>query len=418
MSLEYLPTKKKILFVINTMGRAGAEMALIALLRELSQEREASCGENYELYCYVLMGQGELIDRLPPCVHLLNRDYKDTSVLEKSGKRDMYRAIIKAMCRRGTVFFCLPGICAALLDMIKKRRIWPDKLLWRVLSDGGDRFEEEFDLAVAFLEGGSAYYVADHVRAKKKAAFIHIDYNMAGYTRRLDHDCYLKYDAVFPISGEVKQSFLQVYPECADRTAVFHNIIDREQICSMAKAPGGFSDAYDGIRILTVGRLTWQKSYPTAIEAMRLLKQENVRARWYVLGDGPERRDLECRIEEAGLQEDFILVGAVDNPYPYYAKTDIYVHATRFEGKSIAIQEAQILGCAIIASDSSGNREQIVPDVDGILCRLDAAAVRDAVLTLIGDEEKRKRLGQAAEEKMKEYGNDLSLLEKLMAEEG
>lgn len=418
MSLEYLPTKKKILFVINTMGRAGAEMALIALLRELSREREASCGENYELYCYVLMGQGELIDRLPPHVYLLNRDYKDTSVLEKSGKRDMYRTIIKAMLRRGTVFFCLPGILAALIGMIKKRRIWPDKLLWRVISDGGDRFEEEFDLAVAFLEGGSAYYVADHVRAKKKAAFIHIDYAMAGYTRRLDHDCYLKYDAVFPISGEVKQSFLQVYPECADRTAVFHNIIDREQICSMAKEPGGFSDTYDGIRILTVGRLTWQKSYPTAIEAMRLLKQENVRARWYVLGDGPERRDLEHRIEEAGLQEDFILVGAVDNPYPYYAKTDIYVHATRFEGKSIAIQEAQILGCATIASDSSGNREQIVPDVDGILCRLDAAAVRDAVLTLIGDEEKRKRLGQAAEEKMKEYENDLSLLEKLMAEEG
>lgn len=418
MSLEYLPTKKKILFVINTMGRAGAEMALIALLRELSREQEEPCGENYELYCYVLMGQGELIDRLPPHVHLLNRDYKDTSVLEKSGKRDMYRTIIKAMFRRGTVFFCLPGILAALFDMIKKRRIWPDKLLWRVLSDGGERFEEEFDLAVAFLEGGSAYYVADHVRAKKKAAFIHIDYAMAGYTRSLDHDCYLKYDAVFPISGEVKQSFLQTYPECADRTAVFHNIIDRERICSMSKEPGGFSDTYDGIRILTVGRLTWQKSYPTAIEAMRLLKQEHVRVRWYVLGDGPERRDLERRIEEAGLQEDFILVGAVDNPYPYYAKTDIYVHATRFEGKSIAIQEAQILGCAIIASDSSGNREQIVPDVDGILCRLDAAAVRDAVLTLIEDEEKRKRLGQAAEEKMKEYGNDLSLLEKLMAEEG
>lgn len=418
MSLEYLPMKKKILFVINTMGRAGAEMALIALLRRLSQEREPSGCEKYEIFLYVLMGQGELIDRLPPSVHLLNRDYKNTSVLEKSGKRDMYRAVFRAMFRRGTVFFCLPGICSSLADMIGKRRIWPDKLLWRVLSDGGECFGEEFDLAVAFLEGGSAYYVADHVRAKKKAAFIHIDYTMAGYTRKLDHDCYLKYDAVFPISGEVENAFLQVYPECADKTAVFHNIIDREQICGLAKAPGGFADAYDGIRILTVGRLTWQKSYPTAIEAMRLLKKEHVKARWYVLGDGPERRDLERRIEDAGLREDFILVGAVDNPYPYYAAADIYVHATRFEGKSIAIQEAQTLGCAIIASDSSGNREQIVPDVDGVLCRLDAAAVKDAVLALIRDEEKRKRMGRAAEEKMREYGNDLSLLEQLMAEEG
>ena len=56
-------------------------------------------------------------------------------------------------------------------------------------------------LQLLFLEGGSAYYVADHVRAKKKAAFIHIDYQKAGYSRELDRDCYLQYDAVFPIGG-------------------------------------------------------------------------------------------------------------------------------------------------------------------------------------------------------------------------
>lgn len=82
-------------------------------------------------------------------------------------------------------------------------------------------FAEEYDLAVAYLEGGSAYYVADHVRAKKKAAFIHIDYTKAGYTRKLDRDCYLKYDAIFPIGEDVKQQFLKVYPECAGRTKVF-----------------------------------------------------------------------------------------------------------------------------------------------------------------------------------------------------
>lgn len=50
---------KKILFVVNTMGRAGAEMALIELLYQLG-------GNDYELYLYVVMGQGELIDRVPP----------------------------------------------------------------------------------------------------------------------------------------------------------------------------------------------------------------------------------------------------------------------------------------------------------------------------------------------------------------
>ena len=69
---------------------------------------------------------------------------------------------------RGTVFCLLPYLLSSLADMLKRRKVLPDKLLWRVLSDGGERFAEEYDLAVAYLEGGSAYYVADHVRAKKK----------------------------------------------------------------------------------------------------------------------------------------------------------------------------------------------------------------------------------------------------------
>lgn len=48
-----------------------------------------------------------------------------------------------------------------------------------------------------------------------------IDYTKAGYTRKLDRDCYLKYDAIFPIGEDVKQQFLKVYPECAGRTKVF-----------------------------------------------------------------------------------------------------------------------------------------------------------------------------------------------------
>ena len=53
------------------------------------------------------------------------------------------------------------------------------------------------------------------------------------------------------------------------------------------------------------------------------------------------------------------------------------MHATGYEGKSIAIQEAQTLGCAIVASEC--NREQITDGEDGILCALDAAALKRPV---------------------------------------
>ena len=212
--------KKKILFVINTMGRAGAETALLALLGKLTPE--------YECYLYVLMGQGELIRQLPDGVQLLNHNYKETSVLEKRGKRDMYRTVLRAMLKRATVFRRMPALCRDFRIMAKKGKVYPDKLLWHVLSDGADFFQQEFDLAVAFLEGGATYYVADHVMARKKAALVHTDYIRAGYDRKMDENCYQKYDVIFPISDEVRNSFLKVYPEYREKTRVFHNVIDRD----------------------------------------------------------------------------------------------------------------------------------------------------------------------------------------------
>ncbi len=112
-----------------------------------------------------------------------------------------------------------------------------------------------------------------------------------------------------------------------------------------------------------------------------------------------ERKKLKKKIAAYGLEKDFLLLGAVENPYPYYVQADIYVHATRNEGKSIAVQEARTLGCAVIASDCNGNREQITDGEDGILCQLTPEAVADSIAGLLMDEEKRKRFGRMAEAK-------------------
>ena len=70
----------------------------------------------------------------------------------------------------------------------------------------------------------------DHVSAAKKAAFIHVDYVQAGYTRRLDKDCYVDFDRIFAVSDETAGVFAGVYPECQQKLSVFHNLIDTEAI--------------------------------------------------------------------------------------------------------------------------------------------------------------------------------------------
>lgn len=393
---------KRVLFVINTLGHAGAEMAMFELMDRLKKD----C----EIDLYVLMGQGELVHRLPEHVRLLNRSFSDKSVLSYRGRGHMVWTILKALVKKGNGIRLLPYLVSNAVVQVRGGCIKPDKLLWRILSEGAMKIPEKYDLAIAFLEGGSAYYVADRVKADKKIAFLHIDYIQAGYTRKLDRDCYLKYDAVYPIADEIKDRFLDVYPECGEKTRVFHNCINRALVNACGHMMGGFQDAYDGKRILTVGRLTAQKAYPIAIEAMKLLKEDGVRARWYVLGEGNERKNLEQKIEEYGLQDDFILMGAVGNPYPYYRQTDLYVHATRFEGKSIAIQEAQILGCAIVASDCTGNREQIEDGVDGLLCELDPMALKEAIKKLLTDDELRYAFKAAVVNKRVNYEEDIHLI--------
>ena len=86
--------RKKILFVINTMGRAGAETALLELLKALA-------GQDLELSLYVILGQGEMIEKLPSGVRLLNRKFDTRSVLSREGKLGMAGTVCKAFFRNG-----------------------------------------------------------------------------------------------------------------------------------------------------------------------------------------------------------------------------------------------------------------------------------------------------------------------------
>lgn len=400
--------KKKLLFVINTLSRAGAETALLALLNSLNPEQ-------VEVSLFVLMGQGELVPELPGYVRVLNKSIQSESVLTAAGRKYMARTMGKAMLSRGTILRKFPYMVSQTAAMVKRGRFSVEKLLWPVLAEGAPRLEEEFDLAVAYLEGGSAYYVANFVKAKKKAAFIHIDYAQAGYNRKIDGDCYLKFDRIFTVSKEIQEPFLNIYPELAQRMDVFHNILDVQRIYRLSKEPGGFPQYFDGWKLLTVGRLKAQKALEISIDAMKLLKDSGIKARWYVLGEGDQRAFLENYIRQQGLERDFILMGAVGNPYPWFAQADLYVHCSRFEGKSIAIQEALLLGCPVVVSDCSGNREQLTDGVNGQLCQLSADEIARTIRQLLADPERMERYRRAASEQGVHQCNELNKLYELLS---
>lgn len=394
--------RKKILFVINTMGQAGAEMALIELMKKLD-----SLGE-YEVFLYSIIPCGELFKKVPNNVTILNKSYSTSSVLSFSGHIRIARTVIRTFFYRFTGF--------RLINYMKKnireqkslgRKLQYDKLLWRLLAMGRPNAREQYDLAVAYTEGAATYYVADKVSATYKASFVHIDYEEAGYTHLMDQGCYDFMDSIYVVSKAVGEKFTNVYPQYQHKVKLFRNLLDKENIIEKAKTGQGFTDDFDGIRLITVGRLHYQKGYDIAIEALSKIIDDGYNVRWYVIGEGSERANLEKLVKKYGLEDSFILMGMQANPYPYMLQSDIYVHATRFEGKSIAIEEAQILGKAILASNCTGNTEQIVSGYDGVLFDLTAKNLVNELKLLIDIPELQKKYEEHVLKKEIEYPQDL-----------
>ena len=106
---------KKVLFVINTLGQAGAEKALLELMKHFSPDE-------YEVSLYVLLGQGELIHDLPRYVKFLNKDYSDASVLSGKGKKTLKQRVFRRLFQKGALLKNFPGILCALADGLRRKK--------------------------------------------------------------------------------------------------------------------------------------------------------------------------------------------------------------------------------------------------------------------------------------------------------
>ena len=396
--------RKKVLFVVNTMGIAGAERALCSMLTVFDRER-------FDVSVFSIINRGDLFPDLPPGVNVLNKKPALKSVMDKKGLFSIGMTIIGRLFRHGYIFRNFSYLNKNRKAQKSAGKVQFDKLFWHCLASGAPRFDCEFDLAVAYLEGAATYYVSEHVKAKRKASFVHVDYGKTGYVKELDKPFFESMDRIFCVSDTVRRGFVSEFPEFDSKTGFFHNVILKDEIIEKSLLPGGFDDGFDGIRLLTIGRLHHQKAYDVAIEAMaKIVSGEKYNLRWYILGEGAERKTLEELIEKHGLDDSFILLGAKNNPYPYLRQCDYYIHATYFEGWSIAVGEALVLKKLIIASDCAGNTEQIEDGVTGVIISLSAENIMSAVTRMLSDETLRTALNKGLENHSCDYTEDLNML--------
>ena len=132
-----------------------------------------------------------------------------------------------------------------------------------------------------------------------------------------------------------------------------------------------------------------QKGFEIAIKGAAILVEKGYDIKWYVLGEGEERKALEQLIKENNLTANFILLGIKENPYPYINNATIYVQPSRFEGKSLAIDEAKILHKPILTANFTSAKDQIESGINGLIVPLNEQSIADGIIELIEKQELR-----------------------------
>lgn len=141
------------------------------------------------------------------------------------------------------------------------------------------------------------------------------------------------------------------------------------------------------------------KNLPLFVQVAKQLIQQGMNAHFVLVGDGPERPNIERLIDNYGLTDSFTLPGLCENPLPWYQAFDILLLTSYTEALPLTILEAAACGVPAVATDVGGVRDVVVHGETGFIAPSgDAASLVQGVKRLIESPALRLRMGRAARE--------------------
>lgn len=383
--------KLKVIFIMETLGIGGAEKSLVTILSLIDYEK-------YDVDLFLFEADGEFMSLLPEKVNLLKCD-ENYLIFQNNFKVAGLNFLQKQDFRRSYHSIMWLIKCAFIKIFTKKEYIG-----WGHLRYVFSNIDQKYDVAVGFLEKKSIYYTIDKVKAERKIGFIHNDYSRIPHDLKLDMRYFEKLYCIPTVSEHCKDVLNEYFPY-RNKFTVIKNMVPTDVIRNMALEPINY-DHNDFVNICTVARLEKQKGIDDAVNVCKKLVNSGFNIRWFVIGEGSERKNLEKLISDFELKENFILLGSNKNPYKFMNFSDIYVQPSRYEGYGITVAEAKVIRKPIVASDIPEFREQIEHLKTGILCSNTDQMV-DSIIELVEN----SRLRETLTENLKFEDNDANLSE-------
>lgn len=314
---------KNILIVIDSLGKGGAEKALLNFINLLNED------PNYCIDLLVVYKNNDLnhyVSKLPQRVKLLNGVYYPKVKLFKK----FFHLIV---------------------------RLFPNSFLYRIFI----KSNKKYDFEISFLEGFSSRIVAGSSQLSKKYLWIHCDtinfpwYSLYFKNRKSEQKTFSSFDKVITVSSVLKESIIKKYK--IENVEVIHNLINEKQILHLSGEPVNYKKPY----VCSIGRLHPIKGFDRLILGYYSLKQKhgNLPFNVMIIGEGPESIKLENLLKEYNLSEEIVILPFTDNPYKYIKNSLVFFNASLSEGLPMVFLESILLNKFIITTDHAGAREII-----------------------------------------------------------
>lgn len=352
------PAKHRILFLITTSDWGGAQFFVHALAKAAKDAGHS--------VMVAAGGTGELASRcIENGLHFepLKMMRRELSPIHDLAAMHEIRQIIKDfkpdIVHLNSSKMGVVGSMAASLEHI-------DRIIYRI---GGWSFLEDISSWKKQL-----YLWSEKLTAKQKDIIVTVHPGDEAEAKR---------------RGIMPRARLMTIPNGVDLAAFDTRLLSRAD----ARQQLGLAD--DTFVIGTLANFYPPKNLPWALEALTpVLKEKNVRA--VIIGDGPHRRAVEEARRNLNLETTVTLAGRRPDASSLLSAFDLFVLPSSKEGMPWSLLEAMAAGLPCIATDVGACRWMLEPDAGIIVPSGDAEKLREVILSLVNDPEKRKQLGMNA----------------------
>lgn len=366
-------SKKRLFFLLFSMNVGGVEKSLLGLLDTLSPEE-------YEVHVGLLQRKGGFLGMLPEWVVLHDCCRGGWDMLHEPPLQ-----IIMENVKNAHFVLAIRLLFGYLV--YKMTKDWT--IYYNAVLKNEEEIECDFDAAYAYAGPATIidYYICRKIRAKEKYGWIHFDVTRVWIDRKMTSQLYKEYKKIFIVSETAKMKFDAFFPEFRNKTEVRYNIVSKEKILFLSKSGNTFDDNFEGVRILTVGRLSKEKGQDVTVIALKKLVEKSMNVKWYYVGDGDLLQQCKQLAKEEGVDDRTVFLGLCSNPYGYMRDCDIYVQPSRHEGYCITLEEARCFNVPIVATDFAGAKEQLTTYSAGKVVGFSAEDIANGIISLLGSQQ-------------------------------